>query len=83
MPATVAGLAGGMLDLLRRPDELRQMGLRLQAYVRAEYGIESVIRRYLGLFEDVLRARGVCPAGVGSCLNVMSGPRRDRGQGKS
>lgn len=57
VPASSEGLAAGLLALLGNADELRQIGLRTQAFVRAKYAWPTIIMRYLDLYRRIVGAR--------------------------
>lgn len=56
--ATVGELQAGLEEMLGiRPEARAAMGQRLRALVEREYRWEAVIRRYIGVYEELLRAQ--------------------------
>lgn len=53
--ATVDGLAAGLEALLSTPDQLPEMGARLQAFVRQHYSWPVIVRKYVELLTSVRR----------------------------
>jgi glycosyltransferase involved in cell wall biosynthesis len=53
--ATVDGLAAGLQALLSTPDQLPEMGARLQAFVRQHYSWPVIVRKYVELLTSVRR----------------------------
>ncbi len=56
-PRDVRSLEEALEEALRDPDETRQRGLRAPDYARARFGIDSVIRRTLAVYDDLLESR--------------------------
>lgn len=56
VPATVEGLADGLLALLSQPEQLAQMGRRLQCLVLADYTWEGAARSHHDLYQRLLEA---------------------------
>lgn len=54
VPATVEGLAGGLLALLSQPEQLADMGQRLQDLVLADYTWERASRSHYNLYHQLL-----------------------------
>src|ERR1700687_802135 len=54
VPATIQGLADGMLRILDRQEALAEMGARLQSFVLAEYGWTSIVERFGAALERVV-----------------------------
>lgn len=57
-PASVDGLEAGLVRLLSSPDALTARGERWQRCVRERYGWDVVVRRYVELFERILKPVG-------------------------
>lgn len=54
VPATVEGLEAGLAKLLDRPEVLRPMGIRLYRYVSENFTWDTMIKKYLSLYETIL-----------------------------
>jgi glycosyltransferase involved in cell wall biosynthesis len=55
VPATVEGLARGLVSLLSQGDRLPQMGTRLKAYTEQHFPWEKIAQTYVQLYEQILR----------------------------
>ena len=58
VPATVAGLAGGLTQLLNAPDRLPEMGRRLRRHVQENFCWSSNVHRFIELYEPLVNASG-------------------------
>jgi glycosyltransferase involved in cell wall biosynthesis len=61
VPATVRGLADGMVALLSDPLELVQVGRRLKEFVKARYAWSMVIADYIALYKTIVGGRSLAP----------------------
>ena len=57
VPATIQGLAEGMLRILDRQEALAEMGARLQSFVLAEYGWTKITERFSSVLEGVVASK--------------------------
>lgn len=53
VPATVEGIATGLMELLSHPDQLALMGERLRKFTRENYLWASMATRYANLFREL------------------------------
>jgi glycosyltransferase involved in cell wall biosynthesis len=54
VPASNQGLRDGLLELLGDPEQLRQVGRKLEQFTRNNYLWEAAATQYLGLFRRIL-----------------------------
>lgn len=54
VPADTDGIEQGLRELLGDPATLATMGSRLREFVTQKYTWESMIKKYVGLYEDIL-----------------------------
>jgi glycosyltransferase involved in cell wall biosynthesis len=54
VPATVSGLASGLLQVLKDSEHLPELGARLKEYVLQRYTWSSVVSEYLNLYKTIL-----------------------------
>lgn len=50
VPATIEGLAAGLLELLENSDDLEQIGQRIKAFVQTNYAWTTIITQYIDLY---------------------------------
>lgn len=54
VPATVSGLAAGLVEMMNNQTELAEMGSRLRYFVKNGFTWESICQRYLALYRQIL-----------------------------
>lgn len=54
VPASVDGLKRGLVAILEERDKLERMGANLERYVRANFSWDSIVRKYVELYEKIL-----------------------------
>lgn len=57
VPATIDGLQLGLIELLRRPEELKTMGKRLYDYILENYAWDKIIVEYIETYNQILKNR--------------------------
>jgi glycosyltransferase involved in cell wall biosynthesis len=57
VPATVEGLEKGLVDMLGNPAALKLRGEKQRAFVSKHFLWDSIIDRYIQLYNDVSRVR--------------------------
>jgi len=54
VPATASGLEKGLIEMLSDPDGLRKSGENLEGYIRSKYTWDTIITKYIELYNEVL-----------------------------
>lgn len=54
VPATIEGIQQGLVELLSEPSDLKLMGGRLKEFVTTRFAWDSVIQKYVRLYESIL-----------------------------
>ncbi|MHC4070777.1 MAG: glycosyltransferase [Planctomycetota bacterium] len=52
--ATIEGIQHGLIELLSKPSDLKRMGSRLKEFVTTRFTWNSIIQKYMVVYEDVL-----------------------------
>lgn len=63
-PRSAEGLTDAMLRLLEDDDQRREMGRRARERMKERFNIETQALRYLDLYRDVLKSKGLNPANL-------------------
>lgn len=54
VPASEKGIREGLTNLLSRPDNLKMMGNKLKQYTRQSFTWNSIVNKYLLMYEEIL-----------------------------
>lgn len=54
VPASVAGLERGLIELLSRPERLKAIGKNLEKYIAQNYSWGNITRKYIELYNQIL-----------------------------
>lgn len=60
VPASEEGIREGLLGLLSRSGQLKQMGDKLRRYTQESFAWEIIISKYMQVYEEILRVRNTC-----------------------
>ena len=52
--ATIEGVQQGLVELLSKPSDLKHMGSRLKEFVTTRFTWNSIIQKYMVVYEDIL-----------------------------
>jgi len=58
VPASVDGLQKGLIEILRNPNQLKEKGENLKKYIYDNFIWNSVVNKYLKLYDKILNLRG-------------------------